>query len=77
MAHVAQKIADQALSLPSNERLTLVEKLLESLNLPLQSEIDRLWAEESERRVKELEEDKVQAVPGQQVFNEIRERLKI
>ena len=46
---VTNKVFEEALSLPSNERMSLVEKLLTSLNLPIQADIDRLWAEEAEK----------------------------
>jgi len=46
MPAVAEKVFDEALSLPAEARMTLVEKLLISLDLPTEPEIDRLWAEE-------------------------------
>ena len=49
MSVVADKVFNEALSLPSDARMSLVEKLLASLNLPTHAEIDRLWAEEAER----------------------------
>jgi len=42
MALVAQKVFDEALSLPAETRMSLVEKLLTSLNLPTQPKIGRL-----------------------------------
>ncbi|NCB47458.1 hypothetical protein EOM81_10640 [bacterium] len=42
----------------------------------LEEEIDKAWAEESERRIDEIESGKVQTVPGEQVFQEIRKRIK-
>ena len=65
-------VIEEALSLPADVRLSLVEKLLTSLNLPIDEEIDRLWAEEAERRVSQIEEGKVKLVPGEEVFNKIR-----
>jgi len=75
MTAVAARLADQVLSLPCEDRVYLVDRLIESLNAPRREEIDRLWAEEAERRVDELDSGKVQAIPGEQVFAEIRERL--
>ena len=49
------RVIDEALSLPSNVRLSLVERLLTSLNLPIDKEINRLWAEEAERRVSQIQ----------------------
>jgi putative addiction module component (TIGR02574 family) len=72
MATTNDRVIEEALSLPANVRLSLVEKLLTSLNLPIDEEIDRLWAEEAERRVSQIEEGKVKLVPGEEVFNRIR-----
>jgi len=66
------RIIDEALSLPSNIRLSLVERLLTSLNLPIDKEINRLWAEEAERRVSQIEGGKAKVVPGEEVFAKIR-----
>ena len=76
MAMVAKKIRDQVLSLPSDERLKLVEQLIESLNLPTKSEIERLWANEAEKRIKEIDDGKLQTIDGEQVFKIIRGKLK-
>ena len=40
MTVVADKVFNDALSLPSDARMSLVEKLLTSLNLPTHAEID-------------------------------------
>jgi putative addiction module component (TIGR02574 family) len=72
MSTVVEKIFDEALSLPADTRLGLVEKLLSSLNLPSQTEIDRLWAEEAERRVVQIDNGEVELIPGEKVFDKIR-----
>jgi putative addiction module component (TIGR02574 family) len=72
MATTNDRVIKEALSLPADVRLSLIEKLLTSLNLPIDEEIDRLWAEEAERRVSQIEEGKTKLVPGDQVFTRIR-----
>ena len=72
MAVTEDRVIEEALSLPADVRLSLVEKLLTSLNLPIDEEIDRLWSEEAERRVSQIEEGKANLVPGEEVFNKIR-----
>ena len=74
MPPVVDKVFDEALSLPANDRLGLVEKLLFSLNLPTQVEIDSLWAEEAERRVREIDSGEVELIPGEKVFEKIRQK---
>ena len=75
MATMTEKIFDEALSLPADARLNLVEKLLTSLNMPIDKEIERLWAEESEYRVSQIENGKTKLIPGEDVFRKIREKL--
>jgi putative addiction module component (TIGR02574 family) len=64
MPAATETIAERALSLPSDDRLALVDRLLQSLNLPIADDIDEAWAAEAERRVRELDEGTVTAVPG-------------
>ncbi len=75
MTTATAKLADQVLSLPCKDRVYLVDRLLQSRNAPSREEIDRLWAEEAERRIDEFDSGKIQAIPGEQVFSEIRERI--
>lgn len=70
-----EDLFDEAISLPIEKRTLLVDKLLQSLN-PTQSEIDKLWAEEAERRVEEIAIGSVKTIPGEEVFDKIRDRLK-
>jgi putative addiction module component (TIGR02574 family) len=66
------KVIKEALSLPAEVRLSLIEKLLTSLNLPIDEEIDRLWAKEAERRVSQIKAGEVKLVAGEEVFSKIR-----
>ena len=72
MSTMDDPITEQALSLPADARLGLVEKLLTSLNLPIDKEIERLWADEAERRVDQLDGGQAKRVPGEEVFSRIR-----
>lgn len=65
---------DEALALPADARLGLVEMLLSSLNLPIQNEIDRLWANEAERRIAAIDHGEVELIPGELVFEKIRNK---
>ncbi len=72
----SSKIVDDVLSLPTDQRLMLVNRILESLNVPTQPEIAALWAEEAERRIEQIEMDQVKPIPGEDVFKETRKRLR-
>jgi putative addiction module component (TIGR02574 family) len=69
-----EELISEAVSLPLDIRLQLVERLLHSLH-PTDKDIDQLWAAEAERRVEEIESGSVKPVPGDEVFRKIRHRL--
>ena len=71
-----------AMALSTNERAMLAEHLIGSLDAEdeLEAEdqerIDRLWAEEAERRLKEIEDGLVTPIPGDEVMRRLRSRYK-
>jgi putative addiction module component (TIGR02574 family) len=71
-----EEIISAALALPPGSRAMLAEHLLESLDGEDQERIDALWAEEAERRDREIEDGTVTAIPGQEVMNRLRSRYK-
>ncbi|MDP2156149.1 MAG: addiction module protein [Nitrospirota bacterium] len=73
---IGQKVFDDALSLPAEVRASLIEKLLNSLNLPTQAEIDRLWAAEAEERIAQIDAGEIKLIPGEKVFSAIRKKYQ-
>ena len=77
-----EEIMSAAMALSPNERGMLAEHLIESLDAEDkfeaedQERIDRLWAEEAERRNREIEDGIVKAIPGEEVMNRLRSRYK-
>jgi putative addiction module component (TIGR02574 family) len=71
-----EEIENAALALPPEARAMLVEHLLDSLDAKDQSRIDAMWAEEAERRDKEIQNGVVAAVPGDEVMDRLRSRYK-
>jgi len=76
MTVIADKVFNDALSLPSDARISLVEKLLTSLNLPTHAEIDRLWAAEAEQRVSQIDRGDAELIPGEEAFAKIRRKYQ-
>jgi putative addiction module component (TIGR02574 family) len=68
------ELIDEVVSLPVEERARLVDTLLRSLNAP-ESAIDSAWMEVARRRLDELRSGRVEAVPGEVVFERIRQRF--
>jgi putative addiction module component (TIGR02574 family) len=67
-----EEIISAALALPPGARAMLAEHLLESLDAEDQQRTDALWAEEAERRDKQIEDGTV--APGEEVMNRLRSR---
>lgn len=70
------QIESEALSLPVQDRATLVQRLLLSLEDVSESEFDYLWAEESVRRVAEYDAGKTQTISGEDVARKARTLLR-
>ena len=74
MPTAADRVVDEALDLPADARIGLVNRILASLNLPTRPDIDKMWAEEAERRVVQIDRGEVELVPGEEVFAKIRRK---
>ena len=58
-----------AVKLPSAERFAVIDELLHSLDR-IDSELDRIWIEEAERRLQAYREGKVKGIPAIDVIGE-------
>ena len=67
-------ILEKVNSLPVEERAIVADSLLRSLNPP-ESDIDKKWAALAQKRLSEMRSGKIQAVPGEEVFNRIWKRF--
>lgn len=70
-----EEILSAALSLSPGERAMLADHLLASLDGPDQKDIDAAWAEEAERRIREIDEGKVEMIDGELVMERLRARF--
>jgi len=66
-----EQILQDALELPPVERAELAESLLASFLLPLDKDIDALWAQETEDRIDAYEEGRIKSVSAKKVFNKL------
>lgn len=67
------ELIDEVASLPIEERARVVDSLLQSLNTP-ESAIDAVWLEVAQRRLAELRQGHTKAIPGEAVFERIRQQ---
>ena len=76
MPTINKILLNEILTLPADIRGKLIEKLIESLNIPIDEEIDKLWVDEVNNRVKGIRSREVLPIDGEEVMAAIRERLR-
>ena len=69
-----EELEAEVLKLDLNSRARLASTLLTSLDTPSEEEIERLWAEEAQRRADEWDESKAKS--AEEVLREIRSRIR-
>jgi putative addiction module component (TIGR02574 family) len=76
MPNVLLEIEEKVRALSPEDRLELIRKLIADLDGPPDTDVDQAWAAEAKRRHQEVIDGKVQTIPGEQVFEHLRSRLK-
>jgi len=69
------ELIDEAVSLPVEKRILIVDSLLQSLNQP-NSEVDAEWNEVAQQRLLEMRSGKIKPIPGEHVFKNIWEKFE-
>ncbi len=70
MTAILDKVEQEALNLPQEERAFLADRLLSSLGGEALSENDTAWVAEAERRYEEYQAGKRKPIPAKEVFDE-------
>jgi len=65
------RLIDEAMELPVEERIRMVDSLLLTLN-PADAGIEAAWVAVAERRLDDLLSGRVQGIPAEEVFEEAR-----
>jgi putative addiction module component (TIGR02574 family) len=71
-----QRIENEALHLPKEERAQLIQRLVLSLESPSEEELKADWLLEARRRAEELDSGSVQPVSGEDVMKKARAMIK-
>jgi putative addiction module component (TIGR02574 family) len=69
-------IEEEALAPPVQERVKLIERLLESLEMLPEQEAETLWLDAAERRARGIDEGKVRLVTPDELERRVQARLK-
>jgi len=79
MSRTLNQLRSEALRLSAESRARLATTLIESLEggaERVEREIEAMWADEAEQRLRQHEAGEVEAVPANEVLAEIRQRLR-
>jgi hypothetical protein len=71
-----EELIQEALSLPNNTRVFLVEKLMESLESDIDENIQNLWNIEAKKRRDEIRNHSVELIPGELALTQVRRILE-
>ena len=75
MSMTVEQIAVAALSLPSEARALLADRLVESLDPAEDGVVRQLWASEAKRRLDEVRSGRVQTIPGDEALARVRSAI--
>ena len=76
MADDVAEIEAKIRALSAEERAELIRTLIADLDGPEDDGVEQAWLDEAEKRHRELIDGKVQGIPGERVFENLRSRLK-
>ena len=76
MSNILAELKEKAAQLPEAERAGLALALIESLDGPADVDVEEAWRVEIEHRVAQVERGEVELMPGDEVFERLRRRLR-
>ena len=76
MARKVEEIEREIRSLSDDDRRRLLRDLVADLDGNPDPEVEKAWLEEAQRRLQELQQGVIEAVPAEEVFESARDRLK-
>lgn len=76
MSTTFEDIKEKAAQLSEIERAELALVLIESLDGPPDADAEEAWGIEIERRVAQIDRGEVQLIPGDEVIERLRRRLR-
>lgn len=73
---VVTELEEKIRTLSADDKIELMRALIAELDSPADADVERVWLEEARRRHREITEGKVEPVPGERVFENLRSRLE-
>ena len=76
MTPQVSEVLEKALTLSTQERGLLIDRLIESLDEgPAEDGVEEAWADEIKRRVEDIRSGKFEKIPGEEVRRRLAARL--
>ena len=77
MTPQVSEVLEKALTLSTQDRGLLIDRLIESLvEGPAEEGVEQAWAEEIKRRVDDIRSGKVKTIPGEQVLRKVAKKVR-
>lgn len=76
MATTFEKLAEQAMTLPTESRARLADLLVESLEGDDLGQVEEQWLVEAKRRRDEVRSGSVKTIPGEEALQKVRDSLR-
>lgn len=73
----SKAVFEAALSLSPDDRAELAERLILSLDEKHQTDLEAAWNAEIQRRLDEIDQGKVELIPGEEAMRLLRARKKV
>ena len=71
-----EELAEEAMSLSSESRARLADRLVESLDVDQLGPIDNLWVTEATRRRDEVRSGSIETIDGEQALRKVRDSVR-
>jgi putative addiction module component (TIGR02574 family) len=75
VSSVLDKIEKQTRALKPREKAALARRLIDQLDPTVDANVERLWIEEAERRLRAYRAGELKSLPGDEVMARARKRL--
>jgi putative addiction module component len=76
MSSLLEQIVEQSRLLTTQEKATLARILIEGLDASSNNSVEQLWVTESKRRYQAYLRGEIEAIPGEEVMAQARNKLK-
>jgi len=75
MVTTLEQLSSKALSLPKDQRYTLVNRILSSMEPSVKKSVSKAWDTEIQKRIASYDAGKSKGIPANKVFRKLKQKL--